>query len=71
MQLCVERNDWRGHVSTTKGGRLRHVPMTNRLAVALRDEQLREYLDRDVPLQPRLPGAVDARKRRHRTVCPN
>ena len=35
-QLCVERNDWRGQVSRTKGGRLRHVPMTKRLAEALR-----------------------------------
>jgi len=39
QQLCVERNDWRGHVSTTKGGRLRHVPMTTRLAGALRDHR--------------------------------
>jgi len=38
-QLCVERNDWRGHVSTTKGGRLRHVPMTTRLAFALREHR--------------------------------
>ena len=38
-QVCVERNDWRGHVSTTKGGRLRHVPMTTRLAFALRDHR--------------------------------
>jgi integrase len=35
-QLCVERNEWRGHVSTTKGNRLRHVPLTKRLAEALR-----------------------------------
>jgi integrase len=34
-QLCVERSDWKGHVTTTKGGRLRHVPMTGRLAAAL------------------------------------
>jgi integrase len=34
-QLCVERGDWRGHVSTTKGGRLRYVPLTTRLATAL------------------------------------
>jgi site-specific recombinase XerD len=34
-QLCVERNDWRGHVSSTKGGRLRYVPLTRRLASAL------------------------------------
>ena len=35
-QLRVERNDWQGHVSTTKGGRLRYVPMTRRLQDALR-----------------------------------
>ena len=35
-QLCVERSDWRGQVTTTKGGRLRYVPMTRRLASALR-----------------------------------
>jgi integrase len=34
-QLRVERNDWRGQVSTTKGNRLRYVPMTRRLAAAL------------------------------------
>jgi integrase len=34
-QLCVERNDWRGQVSSTKGGRLRYVPLTQRLATAL------------------------------------
>ncbi len=34
-QLCVQRSDWKGHVTTTKGGRLRHVPMTARLAAAL------------------------------------
>lgn len=35
-QWCVARNDWRGHVSTTKGGRLRYVPLRQRLADALR-----------------------------------
>ena len=34
-QLCVERSDWKGQVTTTKGGRLRYVPMTERLAAAL------------------------------------
>ena len=34
--LRVERNDWRGQVSTTKGNRLRYVPMTSRLREALR-----------------------------------
>ena len=35
-QLCVQRSDWKGHVTTTKGGRLRYVPLTDRLAAALR-----------------------------------
>ncbi|HVC21538.1 MAG TPA: tyrosine-type recombinase/integrase [Vicinamibacterales bacterium] len=36
-QLCVQRSDWKGHVTVPKGGRLRHVPLTIRLATALRD----------------------------------
>jgi integrase len=35
-QLCIQRSEWRGHVGVPKGGRLRHVPMTVRLAAALR-----------------------------------
>jgi integrase len=35
-QLCVERGDWRGQVSTTKGGRLRYVPLTTALTDTLR-----------------------------------
>jgi site-specific recombinase XerD len=35
-QLCVARSDWKGQVTTTKGGRLRYVPLTERLAAALR-----------------------------------
>jgi integrase len=34
-QLCVHRSDWRGHITTPKGGRIRHVPLTSRLAQAL------------------------------------
>jgi len=30
----VERNDWRGEVTTTKGNRVRCVPLTQRLAAA-------------------------------------
>ena len=37
-QLCVQRSDWKGHVTSTKGGRLRYVPLTRRLADALRRE---------------------------------
>jgi integrase len=35
-RLCVQRSAWRGQVSSPKGGRLRYVPLTNRLAAALR-----------------------------------
>jgi integrase len=38
-QLCIQRSDWKGHVTATKGGRLRYVPMTLRLATALRDHR--------------------------------
>ena len=35
-QLCVRRSEWRGHVTTPRGGRIRYVPMTKRLSEALR-----------------------------------
>ena len=38
-QICVQRSDWKGHVTVPKGGRLRYVPMTVRLAAALRDHR--------------------------------
>jgi integrase len=38
-QLCVQRSDWKGHVTATKGGRLRYVPLTLRLATALREHR--------------------------------
>src|SRR6266545_7188385 len=34
-QLCIRRSDWNGQVTTPKGGRMRHVPMTKRLTAAL------------------------------------
>jgi hypothetical protein len=34
-QLCVAQSEWRGHVSMPKGGRIRYVPLTRRLAEAL------------------------------------
>jgi integrase len=30
-QLCVQRSEWKGHVTTPKGGRLRYIPLTGRL----------------------------------------
>lgn len=36
-QLCVARSEWKGHVTSPKGGRLRYVPLTKRLTEALKD----------------------------------
>src|SRR5712691_2227976 len=38
-QLCVQRSDWKGHVTVPKGGRLRYVPLTIRLVTALREHR--------------------------------
>ena len=38
-QVCVQRSDWNGQVTTPKGGRLRYVPLTIRLAAAFRDHR--------------------------------
>ena len=38
-QLCVQRSEWRGHVTVPKGGRLRYVPLTKRLAAALKEQR--------------------------------
>ena len=38
-QLCVQRSDWKGQVTAPKSGRLRYVPLTIRLAAALRDHR--------------------------------
>jgi integrase len=35
-QLCVQRAVWQGHTEAPKGGRLRYVPLTQRLTAALR-----------------------------------
>ncbi|MEQ1758164.1 MAG: tyrosine-type recombinase/integrase [Vicinamibacterales bacterium] len=40
-QLCVQRSEWRGHVTVPKGGRFRYVPMTARLTEALRTHRQR------------------------------
>ena len=34
-QMCIQRFEWRGHVTSPKGSRLRYVPMPARLASAL------------------------------------
>jgi integrase len=38
-QVCVQRSAWKGQVASPKGGRLRYVPLTSRLAAALRDHR--------------------------------
>ncbi len=38
-QMCVQRSAWKGQVASTKGGRLRYVRLTARLAAALRDHR--------------------------------
>ena len=35
-RLCVARSEWKGHITATKGGRVRHIPLTSRLLAALR-----------------------------------
>lgn len=34
-RLTIARSDWKGQVTSTKGGRIRHIPLTKRLAAAL------------------------------------
>lgn len=36
-QLCVQRSEWKVQVTAPKGGRPRYVPLTTRLAAALRE----------------------------------
>jgi len=38
-QLSIERSDWNGQVTTTKGGRLRYSPLTLRLTAVLREHR--------------------------------
>ena len=38
-QLCVRRSDWNGLVTAPKNGRLRYIPLTLRLASALREHR--------------------------------
>jgi len=65
-QLSVARSDWKGHVTATTGGRVRYVPMTLRLADALRDARHllgpRVLCDRDG--QPLTQKALQVRLRR-------
>ena len=38
-QMCIQRSEWDGHVTSPKGGRLRYIPLTVRLATALREHR--------------------------------
>jgi integrase len=38
-QICVQCSDWKGQVTTTKGGRLRYVPLTVRLSAVFREHR--------------------------------
>jgi integrase len=38
-QICVRRSAWKGQVASPKGGRERYIPMTPRLATALREHR--------------------------------
>ncbi|MCU1385578.1 MAG: Phage integrase family protein [Acidobacteria bacterium] len=38
-QMCVQRSAWKGQIASPKGGRLRYIPLTTRLAAALRDHR--------------------------------
>jgi integrase len=38
-QMTVQRSDWKGHATPTKGGRVRYVPLTVRLTAALCEQR--------------------------------
>lgn len=38
-QACIQRSVWKEHVTAPKGGRLRYVPLTNRLTAALKEHR--------------------------------
>jgi site-specific recombinase XerD len=40
-QITVARSEWKGQVTLPKGGKVRYVPMTQRLISALRENRLR------------------------------
>ena len=38
-QVCVQRSAWKGRIASPKSGQLRYVPLTTRLAAALREHR--------------------------------
>jgi integrase len=74
-QLTVARSEWKGHVTTPKGGRLRYVPLTHRLAEALREARhlrgARVLLDGDrKPLTQKVVQGIVARTARRAHIAP-
>lgn len=71
-QLTVARSEWKGHVTATKGGPVRYVPMTVRLASALRDARhvkgVRVLCDRGGASLTRKEVQVTMRRRVGRTA---
>ena len=70
-QLCVQRSDWNGQVTTPKGGRLRYVPLTIRLAAAFRDYQHLRSPQRVVPEQRPAPDEADGAVQSATRVAPS
>lgn len=73
-QLRIERSEWKGHVTATKGGRLRYVPLTIRLATALREHRHLKgprvvCNDNGSPLTMRLVQGLVARAARRAGLC--
>ena len=74
-QLCVARSEWKGHVTAPKSGRIRYVPLTERLTEALRATRHlrgpRVLCDGDGrPLTQRAVQGLMLRAARHANVRP-
>ena len=72
--MRIERSEWKGHVTATKGGRLRYVPLTIRLATALREHRHLKgprvvCNDNGSPLTMRLVQGLVARAARRAGLC--
>ena len=63
---ACQRSDWKGHVTAPKGGRLRYVPLTMRLAAALQDASASA---RERVLHQDDAGRSRSRRRSCRTGC--
>ena len=75
-QLRVERSDWQGQVNSTKGGRGRCIPMTERLFAALRSHRSLRSLrvlcqDNGEPLTQQIVRGYVRRAARRAKVVPD